>query len=232
MNNLSKLSKVSGVVYVLIGLFLIILGVVKPTVPDEFHIYWMAAFGALLLGVINLTVKEGIKTSTYISRVLVGALFIVSGLIKANDTIGFSFKLEEYFAENALGWTLFEPYSLLFSIVISASEIVLGLAVLFGALIRISSWALLGMILFFTGLTYYTATCDKTSKYTVQDTIYEDDSRYQTCVSTSTDSITIEKFGFNFIGEGDPSELGLSSFIIEEERAVNCVTDCGHSIKI
>ena len=33
-----------------------------------------------------------------ISRTLVGALFIVSGLIKANDAVGFSFKLHDYFA--------------------------------------------------------------------------------------------------------------------------------------
>ena len=32
-----------------------------------------------------------------VARVLVGGLFIVSGLIKANDPIGFSYKLEEYF---------------------------------------------------------------------------------------------------------------------------------------
>ncbi|MFN9583354.1 MAG: hypothetical protein ACK566_11920 [Bacteroidota bacterium] len=31
------------------------------------------------------------------SRIFVGVLFIISGLIKANDTIGFSYKLEEYF---------------------------------------------------------------------------------------------------------------------------------------
>ena len=31
-------------------------------------------------------------------RILVGATFIVSGLVKANDPLGFSYKLEEYFA--------------------------------------------------------------------------------------------------------------------------------------
>ena len=37
------------------------------------------------------------KILAIISRVFVGALFVVSGLIKANDTLGFSYKLEEYF---------------------------------------------------------------------------------------------------------------------------------------
>jgi hypothetical protein len=31
------------------------------------------------------------------SRIFVGILFIISGLIKANDTLGFSYKLIEYF---------------------------------------------------------------------------------------------------------------------------------------
>ena len=35
---------------------------------------------------------------TLTSRLLVGILFIISGLIKANDALGFSYKLEEYFS--------------------------------------------------------------------------------------------------------------------------------------
>jgi uncharacterized membrane protein YphA (DoxX/SURF4 family) len=37
------------------------------------------------------------KILVTISRVLVGVLFIISGLIKSNDTLGFSYKLEEYY---------------------------------------------------------------------------------------------------------------------------------------
>ncbi|MDA1144990.1 MAG: DoxX family protein, partial [Bacteroidetes bacterium] len=38
------------------------------------------------------------KYITHLSRILVGVLFIVSGFIKLNDPVGFSFKLEEYFS--------------------------------------------------------------------------------------------------------------------------------------
>lgn len=38
------------------------------------------------------------KILTQISRILVGVLFVISGLIKLNDPTGFSYKLEEYFA--------------------------------------------------------------------------------------------------------------------------------------
>ena len=42
------------------------------------------------------------KILTYLSRFIVGVLFIISGLIKANDALGFSYKLEEYFSADVL----------------------------------------------------------------------------------------------------------------------------------
>ena len=48
---------------------------------------------------------------TLISRLLVGLLFIVSGLIKANDALGFSYKLEEYFSSGVLNMEFLIPYS-------------------------------------------------------------------------------------------------------------------------
>lgn len=159
---MEKLAKPIGAIYILIAIGMLLNGVynANQNIPDQFNLYWMATAGAFLIGTLSLLFSKGLIASTYISRILVGALFIVSGLIKANDTLGFSFKLEEYFAEPALNWTVFEPYSLALSIFIAASEIVLGFAVLFGALIRLSSWALLGMILFFAWLTYFTADCN------------------------------------------------------------------------
>ena len=136
MENLSKLSKISGITYLVIGISMLVCWQVVEPVSDMFNnLFWAATLSFLAIGGINLFVKGGIVTSTHISRVLLGALFIVSGLIKANDTLGFSFKLEEYFAENALNWTFFEPVSIQMSIFIAASEVVLGLSVLFGGLI-------------------------------------------------------------------------------------------------
>ncbi len=43
---------------------------------------------------------------TQVSRVLVGGLFIFSGVIKMNDPVGFGFKLEEYFGEDVLNLPL------------------------------------------------------------------------------------------------------------------------------
>ncbi|MCB0736188.1 MAG: DoxX family protein [Bacteroidetes bacterium] len=91
------------------------------------------------------------------SRILVGALFVVSGLIKANDPSGFAYKLEEYLAPDALNWTIFEGSELFLSIVICIGEIVLGIALLVGEKVVLTVWLLLLMIIFFTFLTGYTA---------------------------------------------------------------------------
>ncbi|MFI5204189.1 MAG: DoxX family protein [Flavobacteriales bacterium] len=99
------------------------------------------------------------------SRIFVGSLFIVSGMIKANDPTGFSYKMEEYFSEDALNWTFFEPYALFIAALICIAEIVLGFAVLFGGKAKLTSWLLMAMILFFLALTFYTATCDPQSTY-------------------------------------------------------------------
>ncbi|MBP6698486.1 MAG: DoxX family protein, partial [Flavobacteriales bacterium] len=102
-----------------------------------------------------------------ICRILVGATFIVSGLVKANDPLGFSYKLQEYFAESALNMPWLEPSALALAILACLGEIVLGFAVLVGGRMKLATWALLILTLFFGWLTAYTATCDPDATYTV-----------------------------------------------------------------
>ena len=52
------------------------------------------------------------KILTTIARIFVGILFVISGFIKLNDPIGFSYKLQEYFSPEVLNLTFFEPYAL------------------------------------------------------------------------------------------------------------------------
>lgn len=92
-----------------------------------------------------------------ISRILVGSLFIVSGLIKANDPIGFSYKLNDYFAPGVFDLPWLDPLALELSVLVCVAEIVLGVAVLFGARMKLASWSLLLLMIFFTFLTGYTA---------------------------------------------------------------------------
>ena len=89
-----------------------------------------------------------------ISRIIVGLLFIFSGLVKANDPHGLSYKMQEFF--ELWGVSQFDSGTLLFSVLMNAFEIIAGFALLLGWRIKLFSWLLLLLILFFTFLTGYT----------------------------------------------------------------------------
>ncbi|MGC6428780.1 MAG: BT_3928 family protein [Flavobacteriales bacterium] len=101
------------------------------------------------------------KILIVISRFIVGVLFIISGLIKANDAIGFSYKLEEYFSADVLNLEFLMPFALIMAAGICIVEIVLGIMVIIGARPKITSRLLMAMILFFTFLTFYSAYFNK-----------------------------------------------------------------------
>lgn len=108
---------------------------------------------------------EHMRYFLWFCRILVGATFIVSGLVKANDPLGFSYKLEEYFAESALNLPFLEPAALFLAILACLGEVVLGFAVLVGGRMKLATACILGLTLFFGWLTAYTATCDPQGKY-------------------------------------------------------------------
>lgn len=105
------------------------------------------------------------KLISRICWVLVGGLFIFSGLIKINDPVGTAIKLEEYFEVFATDFsTMFlvlEPYALYLSIVLSALEIILGMALLLRWRLQTVLLSLLVLIVFFTFLTFYSAYFNK-----------------------------------------------------------------------
>jgi uncharacterized membrane protein YphA (DoxX/SURF4 family) len=101
------------------------------------------------------------KIAVWISRVFVGILFIFSGLIKLNDPLGFSYKLEDYFAPDVLNLMVFEPYALAIALIVVILEVLLGVALLIGFKPKATIWLLLLMIVFFTFLTFYSAYFEK-----------------------------------------------------------------------
>lgn len=153
-------SKLLGIGLTGIAVVMIAIGLISENAVDAFNIFWMATGAALITGVLMLRGKA--MSATYFARIIVGSIFLVSGLIKANDTMGFGFKLEEYFDENALGsfWALFHDYSLGLAILIAGIEVLLGLAVLYGSKAKLVNITLLAMTLFFGWLTYFTAQCN------------------------------------------------------------------------
>jgi uncharacterized membrane protein YphA (DoxX/SURF4 family) len=94
------------------------------------------------------------KLLVTIVRIVVGVLFIFSGLVKANDPLGLSFKMQEFF--EVWGVHGFNSWTLLMSVLMNAFEIIAGFALLLGWRIKLFSWLLLLLILFFTFLTGYT----------------------------------------------------------------------------
>jgi len=112
--------------------------------------------------------NQFIKAAVYTSRSIVGSLFIISGLIKMNDPFGFSYKLEEYFSEKALGFPELIPYSLGLAVFICVAEVLLGVAILVWAKQKLSTALVLLLILFFTWLTYYTKECDPLEMVTIE----------------------------------------------------------------
>jgi len=93
------------------------------------------------------------KILVTVVRIIVGLLFIFSGLIKANDPLGLAYKMQEYF--DLWNFSALDVHSLWLSVVMIAFEIIAGVALLLGWQMRLFSWLLLLLILFFTFLTGY-----------------------------------------------------------------------------
>ncbi len=94
---------------------------------------------------------------TQFSRIFVGILFIISGLIKLNDPIGFSYKLAEYFSEPVFNMPIFIPLALSLALFLVILEVVLGIMLLIGYKTKFTIWSLLILIVLFTFLTFYSA---------------------------------------------------------------------------
>lgn len=101
------------------------------------------------------------KLIVQFSRIFVGILFIISGLIKLNDPVGFSYKLAEYFGETVLNLPFLIPLALPIAVFIVIFETVLGFMLLVGFKSKFTVWSLLLMIVFFTFLTFYSAYFNK-----------------------------------------------------------------------
>lgn len=96
-----------------------------------------------------------------ITRILVGALFIFSGFVKAIDPLGTSYKMHEYFAAfGSLGmtgfWEWMNNLSTPFAVFMIVTEIAAGVALLTGWKPKLTVWILFLMTMFFTLLTGFT----------------------------------------------------------------------------
>lgn len=96
-----------------------------------------------------------------ILRIMIGLIFILSGMVKAIDVVGFSFKLEEYFSPQVFNLEFLSEYSLILAVFVVAFEVILGAMLVLGIqILRVLYW-LIALCIFFAFLTFYSAYFDK-----------------------------------------------------------------------
>lgn len=91
------------------------------------------------------------KQLRFISRLLVGFVFIFSGFVKAIDPMGSTYKFTDYFL--AFGMDSFQAIAFPLAILLSTIEFIVGIALFFNARKEQASWMALLFMAFFTPLT-------------------------------------------------------------------------------
>lgn len=116
---------------------------------------------------------------TTILSVLLGLLFIFSGVIKLIDPSGTAIKLEEYFTAFSTIATYYkltgfsslflslDSFSTALSLILSTLEIVLGFSLLISFKPRLTTTVTFLLLVFFGALTAYSASCDPNNIYGV-----------------------------------------------------------------
>lgn len=102
-----------------------------------------------------------LKILVNVARLLLGLSFVFSGFVKALDPLGSTYKINDYL--EAFGWVYFQDMSFLMSILLSAVEFFLGLALIIGVYKRAISLSLMLFMLFVTPLTLYIAIANPVS---------------------------------------------------------------------
>ncbi len=91
----------------------------------------------------------------FLSRIVVGLLFLFSGFVKAVDPVGGAIKLKDYF--EAFGFDFLSGSALFLAIFLSSIEVIIGFHLLVKIRIRQMAYAALVLMLFFTLLTFVLA---------------------------------------------------------------------------
>lgn len=243
----SMIFNIAFVVLNLIGLAFIVAGY-HESAEGNATMYKLIGWILMLLSVGGIIVFKGRLMMSTVSRVLVGGLFIVSGLVKANDPLGFSYKLEEYFEDGALayrikelfGWPGFSmewliDFALWLSVIICIAEIILGVLIIIGGKVKLVSYLMMFMMIFFTFLTWHTSTCDGNVKFVDHDTYDLSDP-----ADAALSNIKLEeaKLAFDsekaakkekkkFVKEIWVISKSKDEIVIAEMKAPQCVLDCG-----
>lgn len=97
-----------------------------------------------------------LKIASHLCRIAVGAIFVFSGFVKAVDPWGTALKVNEYLS--IYGFEELVPLSMIFSIWLCGAELMMGLMLMFKVRTRLISIFALASMIFFTVLTFLSAT--------------------------------------------------------------------------
>lgn len=224
----SMIFNIIFVVLNLVGLAFMVMGY-HSSFEEQKTMFVTIGLISMMLSIGGLIIFKGKLMMASVARVLVGGLFIVSGLVKANDPIGFAYKLEEYFEDGALAYRIkelfgapgfslefFIDYALFLSVVICIAEIVLGVLTIIGGKIKIVSYLMMFMMVFFTFLTWHTANCDPEKKFVDRDTYEMSDpiAAIKIDEAPNNEDITIVEKTDKYV-------------VVDELKKPQCVDDCG-----
>ena len=84
-------------------------------------------------------------------RILTAIVFLFSGFVKGVDPLGFAYKIEDYFVAYHVDWAM--PLALAISVIMCTLEFTVGAMLLLNFRMKFTSWVLLLMMIYFTGLT-------------------------------------------------------------------------------
>jgi uncharacterized membrane protein YphA (DoxX/SURF4 family) len=98
------------------------------------------------------------RIALFLSRLLFGFVFIFSGFVKAIDPLGSAYKFQDYFLAFGLEWLY--PLALIFAVLLSTLEFVIGVAILLRLNMRYTAWGAMLFMAFFTPLTLFIAITD------------------------------------------------------------------------
>lgn len=222
---------------------------------DNSTLYKSLGWILMMLSIGGIIIFRGKLMMANVSRVLVGGLFIVSGLVKANDPVGFSYKLEEYFEDGALAYRIkewfgapgfslewFIDHALFLSVLICIAEIVLGVLTIIGGKIKLVSYLMLGMMAFFTFLTWHTSTCSEDVRFLDHDTYViskAEDAYTAEMKLEAAKAETLKEKNHKKLIKGKNTDVGpyrkqvfvvsktKEEVVIGEYKTPQCVKDCG-----
>ncbi|MBC8487637.1 MAG: DoxX family protein [Bacteroidetes bacterium] len=117
------------------------------SVFEELNLFFLCLLVAEILLVIVYNRKFNIAQITLI-RIILGFVFIFSGFVKGVDPIGTEYRIIDYFIAFETDWAI--PAALPLSVILNATEFVLGALLIFNVNIRLTSWLIMVMMAVFT----------------------------------------------------------------------------------